>query len=450
MSPDASSSMAKDSQILNDVNTTPVDVAPSRYARTEAIESALLGATCRFCGSHRHQTFVDLGMSPLCESYLTREQLDQMEPFYPLYAFVCENCFLVQLKEYVTAESIFSDYAYFSSYSDSWVEHARRYAEAMIKRFQLNRDNRVVEIASNDGYLLQHFVARNVPALGVEPAANVAAVARKKGIATRNAFFGRECAREMVEEGLRADLIAANNVLAHVPDLNSFVAGLKILLADSGVLTVEFPHLMRLIEENQFDTIYHEHFCYFSFCTVIRVFAAHGLTVFDVEKLPTHGGSLRVYARHEQDTGKPVTQRAEELRRRELEAGYERIETYLSYAPQVAETKRKLLDFLIEVRRAGKHVAGYGAPGKGNTLLNYCGIRTDFIDYTVDRNPIKHGKFLPGTHIPIHEPQHIFETQPAYVVILPWNLKDEIVRQLEGIREWGGRFVLPIPELTEL
>ncbi len=410
--------------------------------------AAVEGDVCRFCGGTRHRTFVDLGMSPLCESFLSRDQIDRMEPFYPLFAFVCESCFLVQLKEYVTADHIFSDYAYFSSYSDSWVEHTRRYTDAMVERFDLNASSQVVEVASNDGYLLQHFVERGVPALGIEPAANVAAVARDKGIPTRVAFFGRELAAQLVEEGGRADLLVGNNVLAHVPDLNSFVAGLKILLSDTGVLTMEFPHLQRLIDGNQFDTIYHEHFCYFSFRTVRQVFAAHGLTLFDVEELPSHGGSLRVYAAHDDDRSKQVGLRVESLLRREIDAGYERIETYQSFGPQVEQTKRRLLEFLITARAEGKQVVGYGAPGKGNTLLNYCGIRTDFVDYTVDRNPNKHGKYLPGTHIPIYAPERIFETKPDYVLILPWNLQREISEQMKDIRQWGGRFVVPIPELA--
>jgi SAM-dependent methyltransferase len=403
---------------------------------------------CRFCDAALTDTFVDLGMSPLCESYVSRERQDEMEPFYPLHALVCRKCLLVQLREYVRAEDIFSDYAYFSSYSDSWLAHARRYVEAMIERFQLGAQSRVVEVASNDGYLLQYFVAAGVPSLGIEPAANVAEVARRKGISTRVEFFGLEAARRLVAEGVRPDLLLGNNVLAHVPDLNGFVAGLKTLLADDGVITMEFPHLMRLVEGNQFDTIYHEHFCYFSLLAVRRVFAAHGLVLFDVEELPTHGGSLRIYARHHSDAGRPVLPSVGELEARELAAGYGRIETYLDFGERVAETKRKLLEFLIRVRREGKRVAGYGAPGKGNTLLNYCGIRSDMIDYTVDRNPHKHGKLLPGTRIPIYPPERIAETRPDYVLILPWNLKDEIMDQLAYVREWGAQFVVPVPELA--
>ena len=403
---------------------------------------------CLFCREPLRQTLVDLGMSPLCESYVSLEQLNQMEPFYPLHVRVCGNCFLAQVEEYVSAENIFSDYAYFSSYSDSWVEHARRYCEQMTGRFGLSERSLVVEVASNDGYLLQHFVAAKIPVLGIEPAANVAAVAVQKGIPTLVNFFGVNTARELVAEGKRADLLLGNNVLAQVPDINDFVAGLKILLAPDGVITIEFPHLMRLMQENQFDTIYHEHFSYFSFITAEKIFAAHGLTLFDVEELKSHGGSLRIFARHAEDNSKPISARVNELRAREEAAGYTRIETYQSFAEQVKETKRALLDFLIKAKRAGKQIAGYGAPGKGNTLLNYCGIRTDFVDYTVDRSPHKQGKFLPGTHIPIHSPDRIRETKPDYLLILPWNLKDEIMKQNEYIREWGGQFVVPIPTVT--
>ena len=403
---------------------------------------------CLFCREPLRQTLVDLGMSPLCESYLSREQLNQMEPFYPLHVRVCGKCFLAQVEEYVSAENIFSDYAYFSSYSDSWVAHAKRYCEQMITRFGLNERSLAVEVASNDGYLLQHFVAAKIPVLGIEPAANVAAVAVDKAIPTLVKFFGVNTARELVAEGKRADLLLGNNVLAQVPDINDFVAGLKILLAPAGVITIEFPHLMRLMQENQFDTIYHEHFSYFSFITAEKIFAAHGLTLFDVEELKSHGGSLRICGRHAEDTTKPVTARVEELRAREEAAGYTRLETYESFAEQVKETKRALLDFLIKAKRAGKQIAGYGAPGKGNTLLNYCGIRTDFLDYTVDRSPHKQGKFLPGTHIPIYSPERIRETKPDYLLILPWNLKDEIMKQNEYIREWGGQFVATIPTVT--
>ena len=402
---------------------------------------------CRFCGTKLKHTFVDLGMSPLCESYLPADHLNQMEPFYPLHVQVCGNCFLVQLEAYVTPEHIFSDYAYFSSFSDSWLAHAKRYTDLMVERFGIGANSFVVELASNDGYLLQYFVEKRVPVLGIEPAANVAVVAVKKGVPTLVKFFGRETARELAASGKRADLLLGNNVLAQVPDLNDFVAGMKILLKPDGVITMEFPHLQRLMEENQFDTIYHEHFSYFSFVTAEKIFAAHGLTLFDVEEIPTHGGSLRIYGRHAEDSAKPVTERVTALRSREVSAGYLCLDTYSRFAEQVKETKRKLLEFLIQAKRSGKQIAGYGAPGKGNTLLNYCAIRTDFLDYTVDRNPYKHGRFLPGTHVPIFPPERIRETKPDFLLILPWNLKDEIIKQNAFIREWGGKFVVPIPEV---
>ncbi len=414
---------------------------------TEQTKVNVGGFRCRFCGAPLHHTFVDLGMSPLCESYVSAEMVNQMEPFYPLHVYVCTDCFLVQLEEFVSPEHIFTEYAYFSSYADSWLQHVKAYTDLMVERFGLNETSHVVEVASNDGYLLQYFVAKNIPSLGVEPAANVAKVAIEKGVPTRVEFFGVDCAQRMVAEGLSADLIAGNNVLAQVPDLNDFVAGLKILLKPQGVITIEFPHLMCLVAENQFDTIYHEHFSYFSFITAVKIFAAHGLTLFDVEELPTHGGSLRIYACHDDDTSKEVSARAIELQEREVAAGLMDMTYYSSFAEQVKETKRKLLEFLIQARRAGKTVVGYGAPGKGNTLLNYCGIRTDFLDYTVDRNPYKQGKFLPGTHIPIYHPDKIAETRPDYVLILPWNFKDEIMAQMAFIREWGGQFVVPIPEV---
>jgi len=405
------------------------------------------GAACLFCNDPLSATFVDLGMSPLCESYLAANQINQMEPFYPLHVKVCGNCFLVQLEQYVSPEEIFTDYAYFSSYSTSWLKHAENYTNLMVERFGLNSSSLAVELASNDGYLLQYFVQKGIPSLGIEPAANVAVFAEQKGVPTLVRFFGRETARELAAQGKMADLLLGNNVLAQVPDLNSFVAGMKILLKPQGVITMEFPHLMRLMQENQFDTIYHEHFSYFSLWTAEKIFGTHGIVLFDVEELPTHGGSLRIYGRHAEDATKPVTQRYEALRSKEFASGVTRLESYSAFSDQVKETKRKVLDFLIRVRREGKTVAGYGAPGKGNTLLNYCGIRTDFIDYTVDRNPHKHGKFLPGTHIPIFAPEKIRETRPDYLFILPWNLKDEIIEQNAYIREWGGRFVVPIPRL---
>ncbi|GFE60816.1 class I SAM-dependent methyltransferase [Geobacter sp. AOG2] len=402
---------------------------------------------CLFCGENLHYTFVDLGMSPLCESYVSSEQLNRMEPFYPLHVRVCGNCFLVQLEEYVDPQNIFTEYAYFSSYSSDWLKHAENYVEMATDRFGLDQSSLVVEVASNDGYLLQYCVARGIPALGIEPARNVAEVAIQKGVPTRVEFFGEQTARLLAAEGKSADLLLGNNVLAQVPDINDFVKGLKILLKPEGVITIEFPHLMRLMEENQFDTIYHEHFFYFSFITAEKIFAAHGLTLFDVEELPTHGGSLRIFARHTENVSREVSPRVHELRAREVASGIPRLDSYGDFAEKVKETKRKLLQFLISARREGKSVAGYGAPGKGNTLLNYCGIRTDFLDYTVDRNPYKQGKFLPGTHIPIYDPEKIMETKPDYLLILPWNFKEEIMEQNNYIREWGGKFVIPIPEV---
>jgi predicted TPR repeat methyltransferase len=371
-----------------------------------------------------------------------------MEPFYPLHVWVCESCFLVQLEEYVGGEEIFSDYAYFSSFSDSWLDHCRRYVEQMITQLGLTADSEVLEIASNDGYLLQFFVERGIHVLGVEPAANVAKVAEKKGVPTIVKFFGRATAQELAAGGHNPDLILGNNVLAQVPDLNDFVSGIKILLAPTGVVTIEFPHLMRTIDGNQFDQVYHEHFSYFSLYSVERIFAAHGLPIYDVEELPTHGGSIRIYAGHAEDGSKSVTNRLLALRAREADAGVDTLAYYAGFESRVRETKRKLLAFLIEAKNAGKRVVGYGAPGKGNTLLNYCGIRTDFVDFTVDRSPHKHGKFLPGTRIPIFPPEKLWEARPDYVLILPWNLKNEIMEQLADIAEWGGRFVVPIPEVT--
>jgi SAM-dependent methyltransferase len=384
-------------------------------------------------------------MSPLSNSYLTRDQLNRMEPFYPLHARLCDQCFLVQLEEFETPENIFGDYAYFSSYSESWLRHARDYCEHMTERLGLDERSQVVEVASNDGYLLQNFVGRKIPVLGIEPARNVAQAAVERGVPTITEFFGARLAKRLSTEGKRADLLLGNNVLAHVPDLNDFVAGLKILLKPTGVVTMEFPHLARLIAGSQFDTIYHEHFSYFSFLTAEKVFAAHGLVLFDVEELPTHGGSLRIYARHAEDLSRDLTARVHELRAREQAEGALDVRSYLTFSEKVRETKRALLDFLIRARREGNTVVGYGAPAKGNTLLNYCGVRSDFLDYTVDANPHKQGHFLPGTHIPILHPDRIRETRPDYVLILPWNLRDEIISQVAYIREWGGRFVVPVP-----
>lgn len=401
---------------------------------------------CRFCGSALRHTFVDLGMSPLCESYVEPDGLNEMEPFYPLHVRVCASCFLVQVEEYVAPEAIFTEYAYFSAFSDSWVSHARDYTETMVRNLGLDESSRVVEVASNDGYLLQHFVARGIPVLGVDPAANVAAAARERGVETVTAFFGAATAQALAKERGRADLLVANNVFAHVPDLNDFVEGLRTMLSDRGTLTLEFPHLWRLIDDRQFDTIYHEHFSYFSFVTAERVLAAHGLTVFDVQELETHGGSLRLHARHAADAMRPVRPSVIELRARERAAGFETLGLYEDFGPRVAEAKRRLLELLMGAKDAGKSIAGYGAPGKGNTLLNYCGIGTDFLDYTVDLNPYKQGLFLPGTHIPILHPGRLEETRPDYILILPWNLREEIMRQLAPAREWGARFVVPIPD----
>ncbi len=402
---------------------------------------------CRICEARLAVSFCDLGMSPLSNAYLDTEKLGDMEPFYPLHARVCGECFLVQLDEFETPAAIFSDYAYFSSYSDSWLAHAKQYTDAVIRRFKLGASHRVVEVASNDGYLLRYFKERGVAVLGVEPAANVAQVAKQAGIPTVVRFFGIETARALVTEGHSADLLVGNNVLAHVPDVNDFVAGMKILLKPGGVITMEFPHLMRLMAENQFDTIYHEHFSYFSLLTAQQLFARHGLVLFDVEELSTHGGSLRIYGRHLEDGSKPIDAKVPSLIARERTAGLAQIETYASFAEKVRETKRKLLEFLIVAKREGKTVVGYGAPAKGNTLLNYCGVRGDFLEYTVDRSPHKQDKFLPGTRIPVYSPDRIRETRPDYVLILPWNLKDEIVEQMAHIREWGGKFVVPIPEV---
>jgi len=410
---------------------------------------AMTQTACRFCSAPVDAVFADLGMSPLANSYLPPERANSMEPFYPLRALVCGKCFLVQLEEFETPERIFSDYAYFSSYSSSWLEHSRHYSGQMIERLGLTEASHVVEIASNDGYLLQFFHDRKIPVLGIEPAANVAKVALQKGIPTLVEFFGEETARSLASESA-ADLLLGNNVLAHVPDINDFVGGMKILLKPGGVITMEFPHLMRLIEENQWDTIYHEHFSYFSFLTVSAVFEGHGLRLFDVEELRTHGGSLRIYGCHADDAEKPESEAAQELRERERAAGYERLDTYLGYGRRVEADKRQILSFLIDLKQQGLRVVGYGAPAKGNTLLNYCGVRRDFIDYTCDLNPHKQGHFLPGSHIPIRSPDAIREDKPDVVLILPWNLKDEIVEQLDFIREWGGRFAARTPELTLL
>lgn len=408
--------------------------------------AAVTAGRCRFCGTPLRHTFCDLGTTPLSNAYLRVDQLHSMEPFYPLQTYVCEGCYLVQLEAFQRPEEIFSDYAYFSSYSETWLKHAERYAERMIERFGLDAGRQVIEIASNDGYLLKYFKQRGIPVLGIEPAANVAKVAVVAGIPTLTKFFGAQTAGELVDVGKQADLLLGNNVLAHVPDLNDFVHGLKILLKPQGVITMEFPHLEQLMANNQFDTIYHEHFSYFSFYTAERIFAKHGLTLFDVEELPTHGGSLRIYAKHVEDP-RPLAESVQALRERERANGVTDLTAYARFQQQVRETKRALLEFLIRAKREDKSVVGYGAPAKGNTLLNYCGIRTDFLDYTVDRNPHKQGRFLPGTRIPVYHPDKICETRPDYLLILPWNLREEIIRQLAYVREWGARFIVPIPRL---
>lgn len=403
---------------------------------------------CRFCGANLERPFVDLGMSPLCETYPAASDLNRGEVYYPLHVYVCGNCFLVQLEQYESAENIFSDYAYFSSYSDSWLKHAENYCDKMTGRFRLNSDSFVVEVASNDGYLLQYFASRNVPVLGIDPAANVAKAAVEKGVPTLVRFFGTALANELSAKGRNADLVLGNNVLAQVPNLNDFVEGLKILLKPDGVVTLEFPHLLRLIEHNELDTIYHEHFSYFSLLTTVRILEAHGMKVFDVEELSTHGGSLRVYACRAEARGHAVAPSVAKVIADEERTGLASLKGYESFAWQVKQTKWALVEFLLTAARQGKRVAAYGAPGKSATLLNYCGIGKDLIEYTVDRSPYKQGRFLPGSRIPIYHPDRIREQKPDYVVILPWNLKDEIMEQLRFIREWGGRFVVPIPKVT--
>lgn len=403
---------------------------------------------CRFCQTPLEYTFVDLGMSPLCEDFLNADELKKMEGFYPLHVYVCAQCFLVQLEEFVSPAEIYSDYKYFSSYSESWLAHSKKYTENVLQRFSVNTESLVAELASNDGYLLQYFTEKKIPVLGIEPAASAASIAIQKGIRTEMKFFGNETVHSLIDIYGKADLLIGNNVLAHVPDINDFVSAMKLFLKPDGVITMEFPHLLTLVEGNQFDTIYHEHFSYLSFTTVDTIFRHHGLALFDVEEITTHGGSLRIYARHLENESRPVTRNVKELLTREDNAGVRSLQYYESFGRNVEATKRKILRFLIQAKEDGKTIVGYGAPGKGNTLLNYCGIRTDFIDYTVDRNPHKHGRFLPGTLIQIHHPDRIRETRPDYVFILPWNLKNEIMEQLEFISDWGGQFVVPIPELT--
>lgn len=401
---------------------------------------------CRLCGMPLVTTFVDLGMSPPCESYVPADRLDEGETFYPLHVRVCDNCLLVQLPAYVAAEDVFSDYAYFSSYSDSWVAHAERFVAGMTERLRLGPDSLIAEVASNDGYLLQHAVKRGIPVLGIEPAANVAEVARGNGVRTETVFLGEQSGAELANKYGKADLVVGNNVFAHDPELIDFVRGLRALVADDGMVSLEFPHLLRLIERRQYDTIYHEHYSYFTLRTAAKALGTGDLVVVDVEELPTHGGSLRVLAKPAESAGTPSDMVGKVLAE-EHDAGLDTVEGHAGFARDVLEVKTGLVDFLHDAAREGRTVAGYGAPGKGNTLLNHCGIRADLLPYTVDRSPHKHGMFLPGTHIPIHPPQRLAQTRPDYIVILPWNLREEIVHQLEYAREWGARFVVPIPRL---
>jgi SAM-dependent methyltransferase len=410
----------------------------------------MTGLRCRSCDAPLDQVFVDLGASPLSNRYLGPEELTSMEPTYPLTVFVCTTCWLVQLPSVVAPEQLFNDYPYFSSFSDSWLKHAERYVDDMTARLDLTPSRTVVEIASNDGYLLQFFARRGIRVIGVEPAANVAAAAEAKGIPTIVRFFGSGTADEMVRAGQTADLLLGNNVLAHVPDLNDFIAGMKRVLGPRGVITMEFPHLLQLMELNEFDTIYHEHYSYFSFLAAEKAFRRHGIVLFDVETLPSHGGSLRIFGEHAGDGSHARTERIDAMRKREAEFGLDRLEGYAAFGRQVEDTKRALLAFLIDAKRRGRRIAGYGAPAKGNTLLNYCGIRTDFLDYTVDRSDHKQGRFLPGSRIPIFAPEKIQETKPDYVLILPWNLREEIVGQMAHVRTWGGQFVVPIPRVEIL
>lgn len=407
-------------------------------------------ASCRACGAPLSHVFADLGNSPLSNAFLREEDLHRMEPFYPLKAYVCGACLLVQVESFETPENIFQEYAYFSSYSDSWLEHCRQYAEMAKRRFGLSAGSLVIEVASNDGYLLRYFKEAGVPVLGVEPAANVAKAAESRGIPTAVEFLGEQAGRAIAQRKGQADLLIGNNVFAHVPDLNDFTAGLALLLKPQGVLTLEFPHLQKLIEQCQFDTIYHEHFSYYSLLAAGAVLRRHGLEVFDVDEIPTHGGSLRLYAAHAAAARERMTERPARLIEQERNAGLHRIETYLSFDLEVQAAKRSLLRFLIDCREAGKKVAGYGAPAKGNTLLNYCGVRSDLLEYTVDRNPYKQGRYLPGSHIPVFAPERIRETKPDYLLVLPWNIRDEVMAQLADIRSWGGKFFTPVPRVQVL
>lgn len=401
---------------------------------------------CRFCGNRLTQPFVDLASAPPSNSFLAKEQLNDPEIYYPLKLFVCDTCFLVQIDEYRKSKDIFdSQYAYFSSYSTTWLTHAKQYVEMMVERFGIGRESRVIEIASNDGYLLQYFKEKDIPVLGIDPAEGTAAKAKEKGIETLVDFFSKGFAQAMISEGVQADLLIGNNVLAHVPDLNDFVAGLKTILKTQGLITMEFPHLMRLVDDCQFDTIYHEHFSYFSFTTISSVFSHHGLELFDVDELTTHGGSLRIYAKHSDDPTKPVSRNVHELLEKEALSGVTSLDYYSSFQARVDEAKYSLLQFLIEQKRKGRKTVGYGAAAKGNTLLNYCGIKEDLLAFVVDASPYKQGKHLPGSHIPVLTEEAIKSYKPAYVLILPWNIRDEIMEQLGYIRTWGAKFVVPIP-----
>lgn len=405
---------------------------------------------CRFCMAPLSETFVDLGLSPLSNAYLKPESLRKGEQFYPLHVYVCTQCWLVQLEEYESPEAIFSDYAYFSSFSESWLKHCQAYAEQITARLHLNEQSQVIEVASNDGYLLQFFQRSGIPVLGIEPAANIAAAAREKGIPTETLFVGDKTIPTFLNKHGPADLLIGNNVLAHVPDIRGFVAGLSQLLKPEGVLTMEFPHLLELLLHRQFDTIYHEHFSYLSLLSVEKIFAQVGLQLFDVDTLTSHGGSLRIYAQHQATGKQPTSPRLSAVRQRESDAGLAQISAYRQFSTHVRQLKFDLLTTLIPLKQAGKKIVGYGAPAKGNTLLNYCGIREDFLDFTVDRNPHKQGLYLPGVRIPILAPEAIASARPDYVLILPWNIQAEIIQQMAGIREWGGKFILPIPEVKIL
>lgn len=402
---------------------------------------------CRFCKKPLNTVFADLGVSPVSNAFLTRNDLTKPEVFHPLVVYICNNCLLVQIPEHEKAKNLFNnEYAYFSSYSDSWLLHCRKYSDYITQRLKLDKNNLVIELASNDGYLLQYFLEKGIKVLGVEPTTNTAKVAKKKSIPTITKFFGVKLSKELKKKNKLADLLIGNNVLAHVPNLNDFVAGMKIILKSNGVITMEFPHLVRLIEGRQFDTIYHEHFSYFTFSVVRKVFAKHGMKVFDVQEIKTHGGSLRVFASHK-NSGYKLTKRAKALLSKEKRGGYNKMSTYLTFQNKINEAKRGILKYLVSEKSKGKQIVGYGAPAKGNTFLNYCGIRSDLLDYTVDRSPHKQGHFLPGTHIPIYSPDKIKKTKPDYVFILPWNIKDEIISQMREVRSWGGKFITAIPKV---